>query len=300
MAILGGVLLTPLTARLPVLGWDWYFFFTAHHPIDNLYNPLSPFFPFTRYIIELLTWLPWRTSFAVLNGITLMSIALGCWQAGGRYLSIFLAILTPPVFYVMWVGHTEGLALLGVLSGIVPLALINPQVTLWNYLKDRPSAMWAGAFLALVLLIWPSWISHVSGTVWNHSASFGWHALGWPVLVLGLILLAGAGSNPWRLMAAGCMLSPDLMPYHLVVLLPSLGTIKGYRQLVLFAAIWLTVPGVGLGGSYRWLNLVFPLAAYGLNYSLKEYIEAIKLLIGQPNKMLDSMRGMFALTGERP
>ncbi|MDD5368014.1 MAG: hypothetical protein PHQ40_02920 [Anaerolineaceae bacterium] len=61
MAIIGGVLLSPLTARLPVLDWDWYFFFTAHHPTGNIYSPDSPFFPYTRYVIELLTWLPWRT-----------------------------------------------------------------------------------------------------------------------------------------------------------------------------------------------------------------------------------------------
>ncbi|MDD5368013.1 MAG: hypothetical protein PHQ40_02915 [Anaerolineaceae bacterium] len=203
------------------------------------------------------------------------------------------------MFYIMWVGHTEGLALLGVLTGIIPLALINPQVTVWNFLKNRASGLWAGAFLGLVLLSWPSWLNHVSGTVWNHSASFSWHALGWPVLALGLVLLAGAGSNPWRLIAAGCMLSPNLMPYHLVVLLPSLGTVKGYRQLLLFATIWLTAPGVGLGGDWRWLNLAFPVTAYMINYSVHDYIDSIRTMLDHMKNILNSIQTMFTFTIKR-
>lgn len=261
--LLGGGLLYPLMARLPVLGWDWYFFFTAHHPVDNIYSPNSPFFPYTKYVLAPLTQtMDWRQSLALLAGLTFMAIAIGTWINGGRYGSIALALLNPLPLFALWVGHPDGLALLGLLTGIVPLALIKPQVTIWAFLQSKKHFFWMALTLGLVLLIWPNWLRVPTGMHWDHEASFGWQALGWPMLLVGAALLFGAGRNPWRLMAAGCFLMPDLMPYHVIVLLPALGYVKGWRKIAVWLAAWLIALGLGMGGAARYLSLLFPISIY--------------------------------------
>jgi hypothetical protein len=262
LILLGSILLFPLMARLPVLGWDWYRFFNINHPTDNINSPVSPFLPFTKYFIMLLTWMNWRDSLAVLGGITYMSVALGTWRYGGRYGSVLLALTTPLPLIVLWVGHPDGLALLGFLIGFIPLALVKPQITFWGFLRSRALTFWLAVVMGLVFLIWPNWLFSVFSSRWNHSASSGWQALGWPLLLLGGLLLLGAGNDPWRLMAAGCFITPDIMPYHLVVLLPAIGHVRGGYKFLVWIGAWLIFIGVGLGGNFRFLNLLFPLSIY--------------------------------------
>lgn len=271
----GGIILSPLMSKLPVLGWDWYFFFNANHPVDNIYSYYSPFLPYTKYIIGLLTWMNWRTSLALLGGFTFTAIALGTWRNGGRYGSILLAILTPLPLFVMWVGHPDGLALIGLLTGFIPLALIKPQVTFWAFLRSKATTFWLIVCLGMTMLIWPYWFGLAFGIRWNHSAATGWQALGWPLLIVGLILILGAGNDPWRLMTAGCFITPDLMPYHLVVLLPAIGRVGGRSKVVVWLAAWMVFLGLGLGENYRYLNLLFPLSIYLSLQTMGEYRQSL-------------------------
>ena len=226
LILLGGIVLLPLMSKLPVLGWDWYFFFNANHPVDNIYSYYSPFLPYTKYFIGLVTWMNWRTSLALLGGLTFTAISLGTWRNGGRYGSILLALLTPLPLFLMWVGHPDGMALIGLLTGFIPMALIKPQITFWAFLRSKTSFFWLAVCMGATFLIWPYWLGVAFGHPWNHSAATGWQALGWPMLIFGIVLILGAGNDMWRLMAAGCFLTPDLMPYHLVVLLPAIGRVR--------------------------------------------------------------------------
>jgi hypothetical protein len=281
----GAIILFPLFSRLPFLGWDWYFFFNANHPTDNIFNPASPFLPYTKYFIALLTWMNWRDSLAILGGMTYMAIALGTWKNGGKYASIVLALTTPIPFFDLWVGHPDGLALIGLLSGLIPLALTQPQITLWGFLRSKAWIFWLGVCIIFVFVLRPNYLSVFSagGNGWGHPASFGWHALGLPVLIIGLALIAGAGQNLWLLMSAGCMISPDLMPYHLLILLPAIGKISPRKKAVVWVAAWLVAVGIGLGGPWRWINLLFPLSVYfslqtwqGYKDSITGYIALIR------------------------
>jgi hypothetical protein len=284
LILLGGILLLPLMSKLPVLGWDWYFFFNANHPIDNIYSHYSPFLPYTHYFIELLTWMNWRTSLAFLGGLTFAAIALGTWRNGGRYGSILLALLTPLPLFVMWVGHPDGLALIGLLTSFIPLALIKPQITFWAFLRSKATIFWLGVCLGATMLIWPYWLGVAFGNRWDHSAATGWQALGWPIIIIGLVFILGAGNDPWRLMAAGCFITPDLMPYHMVVLLPVLGRVKGWEKGIVWLAAWMVFLGLGLGGNFRFLNLLFPLSIYLSLQTRDEYKQSLlshlKLLQG--------------------
>ncbi len=49
---------------------------------------------------------------------------------GGCYGSIVLTLLTPPLWFLLWIGHPDRLALLGLITGLITLALIETQMTL--------------------------------------------------------------------------------------------------------------------------------------------------------------------------
>jgi len=286
-------LLFPLTSRLPLLGWDWYFFFSAHHPVDNIFSPYSPFLPYTKYIIGLLTWMDWRHSLALLGSFTFTAIALGTWRNGGRYGSVLLALLTPIPLFVLWVGHPDGLALIGLLTGFIPLALIKPQITFWAFLRSKATIFWLMLVMGATVLIWPSWLGVAFGIRWNHSAATGWQAIGgWPLLLVGIGLILGAGNDPWRLMTAGCLITPDLMPYHLIVLLPGIGRVKGRAKIIVWMAAWMVILGVGLGGYYRFLNLLLPLAIYFSLQTVDEYRKNLRYLLSMPRSIFSQLQSL--------
>jgi hypothetical protein len=279
MIVLGGMLLSPLVARLPVLGWDWYYFIYHNNPDFNILTANSAYPPYTPIFLGALTWMNWRTSLAILNSITLVTVAVATWRNGGRYGSILLALFTPPFFFLFWTGLPDGLSLLGLITGLVPLALIKPQLTIFSMFSSRRLLAWTVIFLAITLLIWPLWPLKLSHATFDHSAAFGWETTGWPVLILGLVLLAGAGNRTYHLMAAGLLVSPFLMPYNFSVLLPIIGEARGWRKILIWAFAWLTVLGVGLPWPAKYLNLLFPIGAYCLTGSLDGYLNNLGALV---------------------
>ena len=288
MIISGGLLLAPLTAQLPLLGWDWYYFFTAHHPHYTLYSANSAYPPFARYFIEMLTWLPWRDSFAILGGITLVSITIGTWRAGGGYGSIVLALFSAPVWMLLWVGHPDGLALAGVVSGFFPLTLIKPQITSWSLLADRRRLVASLLYLALTMIVWPLWPFNFRYATVGHEADLGWKSTGyWPVAMLGLLLLVRAGRNPWRLMAAGSLVSPYLMPFHLVVLVPAIGAARGWKKGVLLLASWVVFFGAMLWRPMNIVILLYPLSVYTCLSNFRE-VARFSLWLCHKNKQASS------------
>src|SRR5262249_41802163 len=153
------------------------------------------------------------------------------------YGAVVLAILSPPVLMLLWDGQIDGVALLGFLAlpwGI-PLLIAKPTITIFALLARPRWVVWAGAFLALSFLVWGWWPAQVLATLDGrnqHPMAMGWQVLGWPIAVLGLVLLFFTPrSDPLRLMAAGSFLLPYLMPYQYVCLLPALGRLEARRQL---------------------------------------------------------------------
>ena len=284
----GGVLLTPLMKRLPLAGWDWYLYFTAHNPELNLYLPDSVYPPYTRLFLHPFLWMDWRTSFSLLCSLTLVTIAFATRRSGGSWVDIVLAIVNPPVIMLLWVGHPDGLALMGAATAFLPLAYIKPQLTIWNALINRKWFFWTVAFLILTLIIWPQWtfnITHFTGDIVQHrtvlfmdEATSGWAVLGWPIALLGVVLLLGAGDSPWRLMAAGSLISPYMMPYHLSILAPAIGAAQGWKKkLLIWLCAFLVFWGSGLRGWAKLYVITYPLAIYCCTISFAEYRENLKL-----------------------
>jgi hypothetical protein len=170
-----------------------------------------------------------------------------------------LALLSPPVFILLWVVNIESLALFGSLFlplGL-PLILLKPHVYVWAILSRRKWMIWAAIFGAASLLIWGMWPLHVmesvSGRI-QHPSAFGWSGVGLPMILIGALLLVFTNADPLRLMAAGSFLSPFLMPQHFVLLLPALGRVRGWKRLGLWAGAWLMAMPVMFG---EWMNIKY-------------------------------------------
>jgi len=279
--VAGSLVLYPIVSRLPMLGWDWGFFFTSHNPTFNIGTAASAYPPFTRLLLTPLTVLPWRASLALLNSATLLTIAAATWRRRRSYPAVVLALLSPPLWFLLWIGHPDGLVLLGMLTGLIPLALIKPQLAIIPLLRTKRSAVWTFGFLVLSLVLFPGWPLSLRNATLSHEAAFGWAVTGWPVALLGLAMLAGSGDDPYRLMAAGFLISPYMMPYNLAILLPAIGNVSGAKRIPLWAATYLTLLGTGIGGLGKYLNFVFPLAAYFLTLSFNEYRNNVRCLFAR-------------------
>jgi hypothetical protein len=293
LIFLGALILYPIVRRLPMFGWDWYYFFLGNNPSYNLMSPASAYPPFVKYIIHLIAWMDWRDSLGLLNSISIVTIAVATFRNRGYYGSVLLAIITPPVWFLLWIGHPDALALLGVVTGFIPLALIKPQLTIWSMFASRKLFFWMIVFVTLTLVVWPLWPLEMRTATLTHEAAFGWVVTGWPVAMLGFILFLGAGKDPYRLISSGMLMSPYLMPYNLAILAPAIGSAKGYKKILLYFCAWSVVIGTGLGGKARILNLIYPVAAYCLNISWVEYKENV---IGLKNGLL----GMATRWLQRP
>lgn len=231
----------------------------------------------------------WRISLGWLNSITIITVAVATWKNGGKTGQIALALCTPPLWFLLWIGHPEGLVLLGVLTGIVPLFLIKPVLSIFSIFSRRKWFAWGTLFLAISLIIWPLWIFSFQSASFGHAAAFGWADTGWPLIIIGLLFLLGAGSDPYRLMAAGCFITPFLMPYHLVLLVPALGKTSGWRLFVVWISTWFVLLGTGLGREAHILSFAFPLAVYMTSGSLSSYFMNIQQIFAG----LSEMFGVF-------
>ena len=276
MVIVGALLLWPLVGRLPMAGFDWHFFFRAggNDLNFNVWSPSSPYPPFTAYMLWPLTSIePWRAGLGLLNALTLMTVVMGTWTVGGRWGSIVLSCLSLPLWFSLWIGHPDSLALLGVLTGIVPLALLKPQLAIWPLLSERRKIISVVAWLLLSFAVWGLWFTRFGRMMSpNQPTNVGWRTLGWPLIAVGLALIAGADKkNVYHWIAAGVFLTPYTQTYQWIILVPAIGAAVGWRKVALWALSWIIFVGVGLAGPWQYLNLLYPLAVFCLTISWGEY-----------------------------
>jgi hypothetical protein len=273
--LIGSAILAPIAYHLPLLGWDWYYFFNANNPDYNLYSLRSAYPPFAHYIIELFTWAPWRISLAALITISLLSIAIATWRNGGKYLDIILALTTPAIWFLFWVGHPDGLVLLGLVTGFIPLILLKPVLSIFAILENKKIFSWTIAILILSILIWPEWILNFQKATVGHEADIGWAQSGLNLWIIGILLLVGSNRNRYQLMAAGCFITPYLMPYHMAILAPAVGTISSKKKILFWLASWSVFIGTGSSGTLRMLSYIYPITIYILSFREKTYFQCL-------------------------
>lgn len=236
-------MLAPLTYHPPTLGYDWLRCF--REPGNHCGQV-----PWVAGTTEFLAQGDWRSEMAVLNGLTIVTVAVATAREVGstrdRLLAAGMAILSPPVILLVWVGQIDALGVLGLLlmPWGIPLLLMKPQVLGWAMISRRRWMLITCVFLAASLLIWGWWppgvVSPLGPSRTESPIDMGWAKAGWHILVLGLIMLMFTNRDPHRLLAVGAFLAPYLQPYHLAVLLPALGRARGWHRWLLWAAAWIT------------------------------------------------------------
>ena len=261
---LGGVLLAPLVYYLPLLGHDWLKVFYA--------GEIAMYPPWVGLIFSPFRLLPWRISLALINSLTLAGVAVITACQSKRVLwdglqAAALALLTPSLWYLLWDGQIDGLILIGMLflPWSIPIVLLRPQIIGWMLLSRRRWTIWAALWLGVSFVLWKNWFGvallRSRGSI-LHPTAMGWATLGWPILLLGIGMLLTAGGNPWRILAGAFVASPYVQPYHIIMLLPALGRVGGWRRWVLWGLMWAVGSVPAFMGLTRYTGLVVAFAVW--------------------------------------
>ncbi len=252
--IAGTAIFTPLLSLFGFLGMDWLVYFAVERfgIVQQRPNPVYP--PWViPILLRPLTVLPPYTGLAILNGLTLSALVILTFRYA-RYaypdsrwpaiIAVTLVTLSPLPWMEFWLGQNEVIILLGLaLMPIgVPLLIGKLQLGAWALLGSRRDIMWTIAWILISLVIWGLWplttlqYSTPADASNPHPLLMGWQATSPIFLFIGLVMLAFTDRDPLRLIAAGTFISPYMMPYHYLILLPAMGRIKGWKQFVLWLA----------------------------------------------------------------
>lgn len=273
------VALTALCALLfhpaPLLGHDWL---VGLYRGDGWYW----YFPWIAALLEPLRWLPERWSVAVLQGLTFGVLSVVTFRYAWREMSrgwlpslagLLLVLLTPLPWIMLWLGQIDGLVLLGLY--LMPygalLLTAKPNIGVWAALSGRKHLIWLAALsglAAVVALIFgrPVLTGGIAARTGGfHPATMGWLDFGPHVLIVGIALLLFTDRSPWRLLAAGSLISPFVLPYHYFSLLPAIGVARGWKRFALWLASFLVLLPFGIQTLWaKYLALAFPLLVWAL------------------------------------
>jgi hypothetical protein len=181
-----------------------------------------PLLPWAAMLLSPLATLPDRMATALLNGASVIALALVLRHLGGSAWLVFPLLISPMGYWLFTNGQTDTLILAGLLifNGLDPLILmLKPQVAAGAIIARlrRVGAAW-GRYLAplavvlvLSLLVWWGW--PIGLLAYRETLIGGeWNSSLWPFgLPIGVVLLWQAwrtGEDRWGLAA-----TPLLFPY---------------------------------------------------------------------------------------
>ena len=239
-----------LPCELP-LAFDWLHFFENAHNIPAFYPP------WTGFVCRFLTW-------PLLVGLTLSTYAVAVMKRARSVASAIAAFATMPLWWCLFLGQLDGLALLGVmgLPWLVPLALMKPQVACWAILARRKYIVVAVCFVLLSFAFWGFWpvkllAYHVGRTGGlGHAGYIGLGLRGLLLAILALCLIPGWGTD--KLMLAGAFVTPALIPYQLLPLMPAIAGMPWWLAWIVAIATWSPVILSGdmdLASNWDWLSM---------------------------------------------
>lgn len=252
--IAGTILYTPLLGRFGFLGMDWLVYFAVER-FGNVQQRPNPVYPpwVIPILLRPLTTLSPYTGLAILNGLTLATLVVLTFSYARftrpdarlyALISVVLVVLCPLPWMELWLGQNEVLILLGLalMPLGMPLLIGKLHLGVWAVLGSRRNILWAAGWVLLSLMIWGLWpltslrYSVPADASNPHPILMGWGATSPIFALLGVILLLFSNRDPLRLIAAGTFISPYMMPYHYLILLPAFGRVRAWQQVIL----WLT------------------------------------------------------------
>jgi len=131
--------------KLP-LAFDWLHFFEDAHNMPSFYPPWAGL---------VCRWLPWP----VLIGVTLSTYTVAVMKRARSAASAVAAFVALPLWWTLFLGQLDGLAMLGILGlpWLAPLALIKPQIAGFAILCRRKCFIVAVCFVLLSFAFWGFW-----------------------------------------------------------------------------------------------------------------------------------------------
>jgi hypothetical protein len=214
-----------------------------------------PFYP--PWVPYLVAWLTWPG----LVGLSLAAVSLAILKRAAHPLSMVGAFIALPVFWTVFLGQLEGLIVLGLLAlpWLAPLALLKPQVSVFAFGARRSYLIAALVTLAVSMLIWGPWplkmlaveSYYAEGRYENNIGLGLWGA------VVALPLLWFSRGDMDMLMTAGSFMTPHLIPYNLLPMVPGVARLSPRAAIVAGLLSWLPFSANWLGPGGWWLGWVF-------------------------------------------
>jgi len=272
--IVGGLLIAPLLRDQPFLGFDWVVSFSQH--IFDMDYP-----PWVCLMLRPLTALPSRTGLIILQGLAFSSVSLLTYRIARQtfpdnrlpaVIGVILVLISPYPWLVFWAGQIEVMVIIGIMAmpfGI-PLLFAKPNLGIWIVFRSRRDIFLTLGFVLISFVIWGLWpldqYYHLITVRTFHAATIGWKNLHPSIGVLGVILFLLTDRDQWRLMAAGSLTMPFVLPYHYFILLPAIGKLGGWRQVLLwFVGGIVGIIGLNYGTvGTKILELLFPILVWAL------------------------------------
>jgi len=237
-----------------LMGYDWRHYFSLGQRIYG-----TSYYPPWIILVAYLGW-------PILVGLTLSGLALALYQRRSTPITAVSACLTLPVFWVLFLGQVDGVALFGLtgLPWLMPLATIKPQVSYLACLASKRYFWALIVWLAISMAIWGLWPLDILGiaefSAWQQPHDINLWPWSLPIVLVMLWLSRG---DIDMLMLAGTFAMPYLHPYHYLLVVPALARV-GQRVAVLTGALsWLPVLSNWYGDGYWYLAHLFPVILWG-------------------------------------
>jgi hypothetical protein len=239
------------------IGYDWY------HAISR--GQLEPYYPpWSAY----LKWITWPG----LIGLSCAGLFVGLYQRRASLLVTVAAFLSLPLLWVLFLGQIDGIVLLGLtgLPWLTPIATLKPQVSAFAFLADKRWFVVFILWILLTILIWGFWPLDML----NHDAHwqkvFGQETYTqpqnislWPwAIPMALVMLCLSRGDMDMLMLAGTFVTPHLIPYSYIVVMPAIARVRRWLALTLVALTWLPLSANWVGAWGWYLGHLFAIVLW--------------------------------------
>lgn len=250
---LGLAIVLSVMANLVLPDADGYYAFDWVNFFGRGYFP--PYYPpWGRYAVALLNW-------PTLAGISLAAVGLAAYKRARHFVSTIFVFLTLPLFWTLFIGQLDGLAVLGLLGlpWLAPLALTKPQIAISAFGARRIYLVAGIVTLLISFMIWGLWPLTFNEFYWQGEekrfaqdiALFLW---GIPVA---LPLFWFSRGDMDMMMIAGTFIAPHLIPFNLIVVVPAIARLNPWAALVTSILSWLPFSANWLGDMGWWLGWLF-------------------------------------------
>lgn len=228
-------------------GFDWINFWGINNV--PLFYP-----PWTYLIIKLFNW-------HSLVAFTLTSILFASMLRAKNLISASMVLFSLPLLWTIYLGQLEGIAAFGILllPWLTPLALVKPQVSIFAFAARKNFVIGLFIFLIFSVAIFGFWpIQTLSANSFYMEGRYQQDiSLGLSGALLAIPLLWFSRGDMDMLMLAGSFMTPHLIPYNLLLVVPSIARLAPNKAFIAALLSWLPFSSNWLGPKGWWLGWLF-------------------------------------------